>query len=246
MMAYRVNLLFFVLSNLAYSISGILFVYFLFQSGQVENIAGFSLYEFYFVMAIAQLVQMIGWMVAGKSTWRLRQAIYFGELDFSMIKPANIVFLNTFNQFWIAQLGSTLVSSGFLLWVSWPKLSIDWPAELMIKFFIILLISIVVFWLLFWLASLVWFFWPKFNGLRILFDAVSDVSFYPKKIYPQFLSWFLSFVFPIFLVANPLFLLIKGGYDWSVMMRDCLIMVIFILIYLIMWKEGLKKYNSAN
>lgn len=246
MMAYRINLIFFVLSNLAYSISGILFVWYLFYSGRVNEIAGFTIYEFYFVMALGQIIQMIGWLLAGKSTWRLRQGIYLGGLDFYLTKPVNTIFLVSFSQFWIAQFGATLVSSLFLLTVSWPHLAINWTAEFIGKLIFILLISLLIYWLIFWLASLVWFFWPQFNSLRYVFDVTSDVSFYPRKVYPAFLNWFFTFIWPMFLVINPIFFWLEGKYDWTMMWRDGGILIIFILIYMIMWREGLKRYNSAN
>lgn len=246
MMAYRINLLFFVLSNLVFSISEILLVWFLFHAGQVDTIAGFTVYQFYFVMALGQIVQMIGWMLAGKSTWRLRQAIHFGELDFILTKPGNIIFLVSFSQYWIAQIGATFISSFFLLWIASPHLMIDWSVERIFQLAFILGVSVVVFWVIFWCATLVWFFWPRFDGLRSFMDITSDAIFYPQRIYPSYMRWFLVYIFPIFLVANPIFHWLNGVYDYRMMLHDGGVTIIFLLIFLIMWRGGLKRYNSAN
>ena len=110
----------------------------------------------------------------------------------------------------------------------------------------ILVFSFLVYWCLFWIASLLWFFWPKFNGLRNLIDYVSDIVKYPRQIYPVSVGWLLRFVFPILVVANPIYFWLKGEYDFKMMMIDGVVVAVVIFVYMMLWKFGLRKYNSAN
>ena len=109
----------------------------------------------------------------------------------------------------------------------------------------ILVISLVIYTILYWLAALANFYWPNFQGLLLFINNIAEVNRYPKTVYPYLMQFLLTFVFPIFLVENPIYNVLENSFSWEMGVQMGLMTLILGMIFLILWEDGLRRYSSA-
>jgi len=243
---YRANFIYGVTASLTYGILYILLFWLVFQAGKINQIAGYSLYEIYFIFSLSQILVMLNSVVIDVNVRNLQIKIDRGRLDDVLMRPWNSLLAVSFGYIRLRDVVSLLFYVFFVGWYVMPHLSVVWNLIGIAKLTLIMTISLVLYWVLSWLAAFVWFFWPKMNAFRLMINTVYDINRFPREIYPQGLSWFLIYILPIFLIVNPVFLWLKGSYHGEIIFRDLGVMLIFVLVYAITWREGLKRYSSAN
>lgn len=244
--AYRTHFLFSLATSFIYGILNLSFFWLVFQAGELKEIVGFSIYEVYFVFAITQVIYAITWMFFYETANAFRFHIHNGWLDVFLLKPINVIFYTTFERIYYFNGLSVFLYSGFIFFLTIPHIDVNWNIYNILQLFYIILIGLLVFASLIWVSSLVWFFWPNFRSLRMLINNSFDFNKNPTAVYPEKLRWILTFIMPVLVVGNQTYYWMRGEYGLTMMLRDAGILLIFLLIYAIFWREGLKRYNSAN
>lgn len=243
---YRSNFFYGVLASVVYGISAILLIWLIFQSGNVKQIAGFSIYEIYFVLGLSQIMVMIDSIVISFNTRNMRSMIHYGGLDKGLTMPINTVWWASFQYLRMRDIATIILYLVFLLFFVGPQVMIEWSWWSLGQFLYIIVLSLVLYWALYWITALIWFYWPQFNALRLMVRNVEEINKNPRELYPDSVQWVMTFIVPMFVIINPVYLWLTGEYTLAVMLRDAGVVIIFLLIYMIMWRDGLKRYNSAN
>lgn len=245
-LAYPAHFLIGLVTTTAYGLINFSFLYLVFEAGNVEQIVGFTRYEVYFVFAITQLIYVLTMMFFNESASMFRRYIHQGWLDILMTKPINTVFYSTFERVYYFTGLSILIYVSLIFVYTLPRLEIVWSLLAVVKLIFIVSVGWCLYAILIWMSSLIWLYWSQFKILRILVSNSFEFNRNPPDVYPAGLRWFLSIIFPVLLIGNQTYYWLNGEYGWPMMLRDLGVLIIFVMIYILMWMGGLRRYNSAN
>ena len=242
---YRENVWLGLWGTLVYMLVQILFIKYLFGAGRVDYIGGYDIYQFYLMLAFGQvIITFVFWFVI-ESSYKATMQIYKGKLDYFFLRPMNIRFLMMHQEISGIQ---SLMTVAYLVIIFYYLFSrydfglTGWDWFLIV---ILLLVSMFVHLILHWLGVLINFYWPNFWGVWQFMGSISDISRNPKQVYPPFWQTILTYVIPIFLINNPIYYILDHSFSWEFGAQIGLIVVILLMIFMILWKDGLKRYSSA-
>jgi ABC-2 type transport system permease protein len=228
-----------------YFVTQILLIKMLFVASGVDRIAGFSIDKIYLVFALSQISIIFVYVFIQSNTPLVINQINNGLLDFFLVKPADTKFLIMTQRFVAVQVYIIIL----YLIVFFPYLHYTGVLNLTWQqfgwLFYITINSVLIHGLLLWIGAILNFVWPNFRIFHVFVNNTLDVIKYPKRIYPQVIQGFLTFLVPIFLIINPAFEVLKGSFGWADFVNIFLITLMFGLIFLNLFKYGLRRYNSA-
>jgi ABC-2 type transport system permease protein len=243
-MMYKWNYLVNSFSELFFQFVGIGFIYILFSSNNWTKIAGFTVYDFYFVYIISDLIMTFGMISIYSGATRLRNQIHNGYFDILLVKPKNW-FVMQFYRSWVAGGFQRIFYETIVFLLIYQHTSLEWNLVNILLIVFIFCYSIAIFYLMYWNSAYLYFFYPKFDTVYQLIRTANGLNQYPAKIYPGSMQWFFSFILPVFLVATPVYKLIDGSLDAKYIGGMMLVLLAFLMINVLMWKEGMRRYESA-
>lgn len=244
-MAYKWDFLIGNSAAVVYIIVQLSLIALIFGVGRISDIAGFSKFDIYFVLLLSEMVLFVV-SVFGTNNFRLvRDQIHKGELDFFLTKPANAMFLSMFQSIGIKEGLVIIVYSLLLLPYTISRLSLvlEWREWLQISW--IFVWSVAILMALYWITIYICFFIDRFFGLWWFLNNTMDLSHYPRDVYPEYLQWFMLYICPLFMIANPVYLVLAGMFSWLANLEMVTVTLVFCLIAVLMWKEGIKRYQSV-
>ena len=244
-MMYRTDLVFGSITTIVYFLTQLLLIKFYFIAGGITKIAGYSVDDLYLVFAFSQVSIMFIFVFVRVNVRIVINQINEGKIDFLMMKPADSRFLIMFQKFEILQVFGMLVYMVIFAWYlfrynDYYLLFYDWLVLL-----VILINSIILHAILYWLAGLLNLIWPKFLALWYLINNIYEIVKYPKKIYPGYFQEIFSIIFPIFLIVNPVFNVLDNSWSWNNLFQLMLVSAMFVMLFLVLFKYGLRRYGSA-
>ena len=243
-MSYKQDFLFQMVTTFVYMVVQVLSIKYLFLAGGITQIYGYSMAQVYFVFALIQLFMMLHFIFTYPSLETARWQIFRGQIDFYLVKPINTIYQISMQRIKISAGLAIFGYLFFLFYLSRETLVVIDVFKFAQLVFLVFF-AFGLFYFMIWISTTAWFFWSKFESLRWLIHNSQDITRYPKKIYPQFLQSLLIYVLPMFLMINPAYDILQNEFGWSDFGRMIMMLIMFGLIYLIMWKEGLRRYNSA-
>ena len=179
----------------------------------------------------------------------LREHIRTGSLDFILLRPINSQFLISFRYIRSYALVSMFVLSVIL----YNILSLFHPNALNIINIVMFIISIfmgTVIWYCFeFLTSCLTFYFRDFRTGGWLTHEIMKFSMRPDSIYQGFMRKILFSILPMALVASvPSRLLMYGlsTQNQKYFVAQIIIVLILLSLTRILWKVGLKRYESAQ
>ncbi len=244
-MMYRTDMIFGSVTSVVYFLTQVLFIKYFFQAGNVKEIAGFDLNEVYLVFAMTQVLIYFIFVFVQPNARLVWRQIYTGGLDFMLVKPANAKFLMMFQHFVSVQ--SHVIILYMLVFFPYLYFTGVMNFEYWEWFAIIFVVlnSILIYSLLKWLSIIVCFIWPKLNAAWVFVGESFEVTKYPKKIYPTVMRNFLVFLFPMLLIINPVYEILDKSWGWDDFWQIFLVTGMFVMLFLVLFKYGLRRYGSA-
>ena len=180
---------------------------------------------------------------------QLREHIRTGSLDFILLRPVNSQFLISFRYIRSYALVSIFVLSVIL----YNILSLFHPNALNIINIVMFIISIfmgTIIWYCFeFLTSCLTFYFRDFRTGGWLTHEIMKFSMRPDSIYQGFMRKILFSILPMALVASvPSRLLMYGlsTQNQKYFVAQIIIVLILLSLTRILWKVGLKRYESAQ
>lgn len=203
------------------------------------NMMGF-LYGFYLIpKAIDHIFSDQIWQLSNGGITR-------GILDKYLIKPINPLFQLIAEMIQLEGVGELILGIVFLA-VFTPTLTIAWSLSSILS-----LIVIVIFAMGFFFAIKLIFasisFWTKrsIEVMTLVYDF-SNFAKYPLEIFNRMIRIVMTFVLPFSVVIYfPIQTLIFGGNMWTSTLYVAIASTIMVLISLVVWTKGLKRYESAG
>jgi ABC-2 type transport system permease protein len=181
--------------------------------------------------------------VSGK-LWKL---IYTGKLDSYLIKPVEpFMLLNTLN----LRLENIFNLIPSVLWIlvliNYYKIKLD-----VLSFIIALLfnfVAVFVYSLIQMSTSTASFWFGKISAIDELSDSLAMLVNYPHTIFPFFIRIFMITLLPFGYASTvPAFVTLKLKYIGTfsaLAIGAAFTIILWVTIFKILWKFGIKKYNS--
>jgi len=242
--AYRVDFFMMIVSEILFFVTSVGFLYFLFESGSVQNIGGFSLYDFYFAFALSDLMNLFTMICVLPSMNWFKKQVHSGDYDLILLRPKSW-YITNIQRSWLV---SNVLSFGYsflLIGYVFDKVSLDLYSWDLLYVLILVVYGFVLYSILYWIAGLICLYVNKFNAMHQWVSYSNDVKQYPKKIFPNWVSWVFRIIMPMMLIVSPIYDLMDGSFDYGDALYMFLILVMFGLLVVYMWKDGLKRYESA-
>lgn len=246
MMSYKLDLMVFFVLTPIFTFLELLSIYLVFYAGNIQTIMGYNLPEILFVSMLGVSI----FYICGISTVvndDIEESILHGRLDFFLLKPISPTFQLCFRQVYIEGI-FILCERGLLL------LLITYLGGLsfsLIEFFQLCFVIITSVFLqtcmLLMVASANFYFPKGAAGLQeFLLTLIQTTQEFPKEIYPQWFQTFSLRILPIFLITQPAFQILHHAYTISTALYTLLMCGIFCIFAILLWKRGLRLYQSTN
>ena len=245
-MAYKWNYLVGFGLNVIGSAADLLYIWYVFYVAGIELIAGIDYIKFFFVFGLFEFSRSIMRAMVMDNSYSVQEGIHSGELDEFIIKPVNFKFITSVRFFWPEQMLMGLAALVFLLVLGGMNGFFAWGILDFVWLFFIVASSVTVSFLFIWIVTLMAFYWDRFNQIKSIFWIMSGASYYPRKIYPGWMQWVGIYLVPIFVIINPMYDLFEGNYDWVNVLNATLYILVLWIVYQLLWRAGLRRYNSAN
>jgi len=242
-LAYRADTIVNILLNLMWLGWELLGLSIIFSN--TETLGGWGFGELIALLGVFRLINTLMIALIWPNTEKFNQSIRDGSMDYTILQPANSMFLVTFSRitvwrFWDLILAVILIVVGITR-------SGDVTTPLSILTFILLTVSgaLVIYSL--WIVLIALTFWfTKFDNNVTILQALLDAGRYPVTVYPVWLRIIVTFIIPIAVATTVPLQALRGELD---LQRVFIFVVIGIAGFWIssrVWKAGLKRYSGAS
>ena len=196
-----------------------------------------------FFLCFMLMLDNLHMMMFSQSFWELSSDIKTGQLDYTILRPLNIIFSIFFRHFRISSLFNTPLYAGFLIYyglqcdlspLSWMLL----PLFLVMALALYVSIEFILSALMFWTTD--------GNGINFLRMQLQQVARWPNHIYFGYMKKIFTIVVPVLIVgSNPTAFLLDNS-KLEIMVSFSIILLIFIFLANFVWSYALRRYESAS
>jgi len=209
------------------------------------SLGGWGFGELIALLGVFRLVNTMMIALIWPNTEKFNQSIRDGSMDYTILLPANSMFLVTFSRITIWRIWDLVLA--IVLIVVGINMSGDTTTSLHILTFILLTVSgaIVIYSL--WIVLIALTFWfTKFDNNVTILQALLDSGRYPVTVYPVWLRIIVTFIIPIAVATTIPLQALRGDLN---IQRVLLFIAIGIASFLVasrVWRSGLKRYSGAS
>ncbi len=244
--AYRVDFIFGLVSNIGVAFFSLLFILFLMDGEQVQSIGEWSKSEVLFIYGYSMLSFSFFSMIAPNLYMFGDRYIIEGQFDRILLRPLNTIGQVLFESFNLDAIGSfilgvyVLFQSAAELQISFGTIDILWLLVSVLCGGSILLSIFII------LASLSFHVDDKLGVGPPVYSLIT-FSRYPTTIFNRLIQFILSFVIPFafasFYPATHFFS--RKGFEWYCYLTP-VVAGICLLVAILFWSAGVKKYASTG
>ncbi len=242
-LAYRADTIVNILLNLMWLGWELLSLSIIFSN--TESLGGWGFGELIALLGVFRLVNMLMITLVWPNTEKFNQSIRDGSMDYTILLPANSMFLVTFSRITIWRFWDLLLA--IILIVIGINTAGDITTPLSILTFILLTVSGAIIIYSLWIVLMALTFWfTKFDNNVTILQALMDAGRYPVTVYPVWLRIIVTFVIPIAVATNVPLQALRGDLNIGRILMFISIGVASFLIASQVWKRGLKQYSGAS
>jgi ABC-2 type transport system permease protein len=209
------------------------------------SLGGWGLGELIALLGVFRLVNALMAALIWPNTEKFNASVRDGTLDYTLLQPADSMFLVTFSRMviwrvWDLLLGTVLIVIGI-------GMSGHAALPVNIAGFLVLAISGTVILYSLWIVMIAVTFWfIKFDNNVTILQALLDTGRYPSSVYPTWLRLIVTFVVPVAVATTVPLQALRGDLSLAQVALFLGIGVASILIASRVWKAGVKKYSGAS
>lgn len=216
----------------------------------LSGLDGWTIWQLMFLNGTWRLSHGV-FLLFGQATWTVSQKVRMGEMDRYLVRPLNPLsqlFMSDFN---ISGLGY-IVGGSIVFGVAAYHLEGFWSITNIALTIVAIFVGFVIEVALFLMIGTLAFWITETNGINtILLNFITNFHQYPLSIFGIGLQLILTFIIPIaFINYYPSFLVLN--IDSTVTLNSNLIYFgpltafILMILALVFWNFGLKRYNSSG
>ena len=242
-LAYRADTVVNILLNLVWLGWELLGLSIIFNNTQ--TLGGWSLGELIALLGVFHLVNALMAALIWPNTEQFNQSVRDGTLDYTLLMPANSMFLVTFSRMviwrvWDLALAAILIIVGINL--AGGKVT----SGSLVGFLLLAGGGAVILYSL-WIVMIAATFWfVKFDNNVTILQALLDTGRYPSTIYPAWLRVIVTFIVPVAVATTVPLQALRGDLTgWNVALFLAISAACFLVASRI-WKAGVRKYSGAS
>lgn len=213
--------------------------------GKVETIGGWSRWEVMLLLGIHEVVFLITWMFFAGNLEKFAFDVRLGYFDKTLLKPVNHRFMVSFNAVDLTALGS-LINSIVVLSIAFYHLSIIFSAVRIVLFFISFFSALLIVYLVYFSISSLSLYFTKAEIFLDWFLEMTDFDHYPANIFSVSFRRFLFFGLPVLFFSYVPTAILLGKISYIFIAYGILLIIWLYAISTIIWRNGLKRYQSAS
>ncbi len=242
-LAYRTDTIVNILLNLMWLGWDLLSLSIIFNN--TATIGGWGFPELIGLLGVFRLINTMMIALVWPNTEKFNQSIRDGSMDYTILQPANSMFLTTFSRITIWRVWDLVLA--FILITVGIRMSGDTITPPQILTFVLLAISgmLVIYSLWIILISLTFWF-TKFDNNVTIMQALLDSGRYPVSVYPIWLRIIITYVIPIAVATTVPLQALRGDLTLNRILIFAFIGIASFLVASQVWKFGLKRYSGAS
>lgn len=243
MLAYRADTVVNILINLMWLGWELLSLSIIFSN--TSALGGWGPGELVALLGVFRLVNTVMAALIWPATEKFNASVRDGSLDYTLLQPANSLFLISFSRIviwriWDLVLGIILITVGIRL----SGGTTDFPG--LISFMILVVTGMLIIYSL-WVVLIAATFWfVKFDNNVTILQALLEAGRYPATIYPSWLRLIVTFLVPIAVATTVPLQALRGDLSgWQVFLYIG-VSAASLLVARLVWQAGVKKYSGAS
>ena len=209
------------------------------------SLGGWGLGELIALLGVFRLVNAMMAALIWPNTEKFNTSVRDGTLDYTLLQPANSMFLVTFSRIviwraWDLVLAAILIVTGIRMAGGGVT-----PLNLASFFLLAATGSLILYSL--WIVMIAATFWfVKFDNNVTILQALLDTGRYPSSVYPFWLRIVVTFVIPVAVATTVPLQALRGELAaWQVLMFVGVSAASFFVASRV-WLAGVKKYSGAS
>jgi ABC-2 type transport system permease protein len=209
------------------------------------SLGGWGLGELIALLGVFRLVNALMAALIWPNTEKFNTSVRDGTLDYTLLQPANSMFLVTFSRIviwraWDLVLAAVLIVTGI-------RMAGGGVTPLNLVSFLLLAVtgSLILYSL--WIVMIAATFWfVKFDNNVTILQALLDTGRYPSSVYPAWLRIVVTFVIPVAVATTVPLQALRGELAaWQILMFVGVSAASFFVASRV-WLAGVKKYSGAS
>lgn len=241
---YMKNFISSILAALPYQLTSFLVLW-----GVFSAFGGMGDWSYLDVLFLGVLLNIITGCANGffKQFRFLENEIISGNLDVYLTRPRSVIFQLAAHEIDLFSIFGTVIPNLLIGLFCFGRMDILWtPRKILFLGEVILFGTLFYGAVFFFIGTLSFWFYRTNHTAMTLFYSVQDFVSYPLNIYGRGISFFLTFLFPLAFVNYYPLLSLKSGRLFPVEIAMALILLAAAGIDFLLWRAGLKRYQSAG
>ncbi len=210
-----------------------------------ETLAGWGPGELVALLGVFRLVNLLMVAVVWPATEKFNTSVRDGSLDYTLLMPANSLFLVTFSRIVVWRVWELALS--LILIISGINMSGGSPSLLNLAYFLCLAVSgtLVIYSL--WVVLIALTFWfIKFDNNVTILQALMDSGRYPVSVYPPWLRLIVTYLVPIAVATSVPVQGLRGDLSAWQVLEFIGIGLLALWVATRVWRRGVKQYSGAS
>lgn len=208
-----------------------------------QSLAGWSFAEVMVLLGTFRILRSVQWGLWKRGGFsRLPRSIEDGTFDTILIRPINPRVQFIFNNADIFNLIEGFIIGGLLIWygLSLAPMDMDWS-----MYFLLMVLACIIDYSILCLFTAI-NFWTLIPQMMSLFSEIDHLGRYPDSIYRGAVKWILMLAIPLVCIYSFPTRALIGNLTIPEMLITVAVAAVFWILASIVWKIGLRKYESAQ
>lgn len=209
------------------------------------TLGGWGLGELIALLGVFHLVNALMNVLIWPNTEKFNAGVRDGTLDYTLLQPADSMFLVTFSRMVLWRLWDLLL--GFVLIVIGISMSSVGVTLLNFVEFLLLTLSGSLILYSLWIVMIAATFWfTKFDNNVTILQALLDTGRYPSMVYPFWLRLIITFFIPVAVATTVPLQALRGELAPLQILLFLAISAAAFWVAARIWRGGVRKYSGAS
>lgn len=205
---------------------------------------GWSFHEILLLQGIFMIINSIDRMFFQRVDWSLSYDVRSGLFDRYLLYPIDTLKYISFTNFGLEHIADFILGNILIIY-SLIKLKISPTIEQMILFFLFILLGLIFIFSIAILKYAIIINAVKIGRLGEFIRTIKNYAQYPNEIYSNFLVFIFRYLLPLSVLAYLPSKILINNYKENLIF-SFIIVIIFFLVCIYLWKRAIKNYVSAG
>jgi len=210
-----------------------------------KTLGGWGPGELIALLGVFRLVNLLMHALIWPNTEKFNTSIRDGSFDYTLLQPANSMFLVSFARIVVWRIWDLLLA--FVLIVVGISMAGDSVTSLgVLGFFLLTISGAVVIYSLWIVLIALTFFFTKFDNNVTILQALLEAGRYPATVYPFWMRVIVTFVIPIAVATTVPLQALRGDLTLTQIFIFAGVGLVSFILASQVWRVGVKRYSGAS